>query len=264
MLKGVLHCHSTYSDGDFTLAELREIFVRDGCRFLCVTDHAEYFDAGKLAAYRSECDERSDDRFRFVAGLEYRCANGMHILGYGTTSPIPSADPQDVIRQIGLDGGVAVIAHPKDDAFAWIESFDVLPAGIETWNSKYDGRYAPRPGTFALLARLRARRPGMTAFCGQDLHWRHQYRGLFTMVECETADAASVVRALSRGAYVGVKEDLRLPSNGDVGPDLLARFARAHGRSQSLRRLITRANVWAEGIGIGVPAAMKAQLRRMF
>jgi hypothetical protein len=264
MLKGVLHCHSTYSDGDFTLAELREIFVREGCRFLCVTDHAEYFDARKLADYRSECEQRSDDRFRLVAGLEYRCANGMHILGFGTTSPIVSTDPQEVIRQIGLDGGVAVIAHPKDDAFAWIESCDVLPNGIETWNSKYDGRYAPRPGTFALLARLKARRPGMTAFFGQDLHWRHQYRGLFTMVECETADAASVVRALGNGAYVGVKEGLTLPSNGDVGPDLLARFARAHSRSQWLRRLIKRAGAWAGGIGIAVPTAMKAQLRRMF
>ena len=33
MLKGALHIHSTYSDGDFTLEELRGIFVRAGCRF---------------------------------------------------------------------------------------------------------------------------------------------------------------------------------------------------------------------------------------
>jgi hypothetical protein len=34
-----------------------------------------------------------------------------------------------------------------------------LHRGIETWNSKYDGRYAPRSGTFALLQRLRQRAP---------------------------------------------------------------------------------------------------------
>jgi hypothetical protein len=264
MLKGVLHCHSTYSDGDFTLAELRGIFVRAGCRFLCVTDHAEYFKAETLAEYERECEQRSDDHFCFIAGLEYRCEKGMHVLGYGTTSPIVSTDPQDVCRQIDLAGGVAVIAHPKDEAFAWIETFDTLPHGIEAWNSKYDGRYAPRPGTFALLARLRARRPGMTAFYGQDLHWRKQYRGLFTMVGGETADRASVVRALASGDYVGVKEDLRLPSDGDIGPDLLARFARAHRRSRIVRRLIGRSKAWADGMGIAVPAAMKAQLRRMF
>jgi len=264
MLKGVLHCHSTYSDGDLTLAQLREIFVSAGCRFLCITDHAEYFDAEKTTAYERECEQRSDDRFRFIAGLEYRCMNGMHVLGYGTTSPIASIDPEEVFRQIRLAGGVAVIAHPRDDAFAWIETFEMLPDGIETWNSKYDGRYAPRPGTFALLGRLKARRPSMTAFYGQDLHWRNQYRGLFTMAECEAADRASVLRALGRGDYVGVKDDLRLPSSGELDPDLLEQFARAHSRSRVLRRWIRRVKAASDRIGLAVPAAMKAQLRRIF
>ena len=264
MLKGVLHCHSTYSDGDLTLVELREIFVSAGCRFLCITDHAEYFDAEKTAAYQHECEQRSDDHFRFIAGLEYRCTNGMHVLGYGTTSPIASIDPEEVFRQIRLAGGVAVIAHPRDDAFAWIETFEMLPDGIETWNSKYDGRYAPRPGTFALLGRLKARRPSMTAFYGQDLHWRNQYRGLFTMAECEAADRASVLRALGRGDYVGVKDDLRLPSSGELDPDLLEQFARAHSRSRVLRRWIGRVKAASDRIGLAVPAAMKAQLRRIF
>jgi len=264
MLKGVLHFHSTYADGDLTLVELREIFGSAVCRFLCITDHAEYFDAEKTTAYERECEQRSDDRFRFIAGLEYRCMNGMHVLGYGTTSPIASIDPEEVFRQIRLAGGVAVIAHPRDDAFAWIETFEMLPDGIETWNSKYDGRYAPRPGTFALLGRLKARRPSMTAFYGQDLHWRNQYRGLFTMAECEAADRASVLRALGRGDYVGVKDDLRLPSSGELDPDLLEQFARAHSRSRVLRRWIGRVKAASDRIGLAVPAAMKAQLRRIF
>jgi aryl-alcohol dehydrogenase-like predicted oxidoreductase len=49
--------------------------------------------------------------------------------------------------------------------------FDPLPDGIEVWNSKYDGRYAPRPGTFEMLARTKVRRPDVRAFYGQDLHW---------------------------------------------------------------------------------------------
>src|SRR6185437_8385538 len=75
MLQGVLHIHSTYSDGEFKLAELREIYLASGCRFACVTDHADAFasDPGRLDDYRRECDARSDDRFRFIAGLEYTC-----------------------------------------------------------------------------------------------------------------------------------------------------------------------------------------------
>lgn len=263
MLKGALHIHSTYSDGEFTLAELRELFVRAGCRFACVTDHADSFDAGKLEAYRGECAARSDARFQFIPGLEYGCAHRMHVLGYGTTALIDSTDPQEVIRRIAAAGGIAVIAHPKDEAFGAIERFEMLPKGIEVWNSKYDGRYAPRPGTFALLARMRARRPDMTAFYGQDLHWRRQYHGMFTLVGCHAPDRTAVLGALGRGDYVGMKDGLELPPTGEVSADVMAKFARAHARSRSLRRWIGRAKAWADGVGIAVPAAMKAQLRRI-
>ena len=137
MLPGVLHIHSTYSDGELTLAQLRRVFETAGCRFACVTDHAEAFDDVRLEAYRRECDEQSDERFRFIAGLEYGCEGRMHVLGYGVTTPIGSTDPQEVIRAIDAMGGVSVVAHPKGTMFPVIEAFEQLPQGIEVWNSKY-------------------------------------------------------------------------------------------------------------------------------
>ena len=263
MLKGVLHIHSTYSDGDFTLAELRDLFVRAGCRFACVTDHADAFDAEKIAAYERECAERSDAHFQFVPGLEYSCVNRMHILGYGSTKLSASTDPQQVIAHIASAGAIAVVAHPRDDAFGAIEAFEEVPHGIETWNTKYDGRYAPRPGTFALLARIRARVPGTLAFYGQDLHWRKQHRGLFVLVDAAKPDRAAVLGALGRGAYVGVKDGLELPSSGELPSELVAHFGRVHERSQRLRSWIRRTKMWADGLGIALPGAMKAQLRRI-
>jgi hypothetical protein len=263
MLKGVLHVHSTYSDGEFTLEELREIFTRAGCRFACVSDHADSFDGDKLEAYRRECQARSDDRFQFVAGLEYGCANRMHILGYGTTALIRSTDPEEVIRRIRALDGVAVIAHPRDEAFPAIEAFDALPHGIETWNTKYDGRYAPRPRTFALLARLQARQP-MTAFYGQDLHWRRQYRGMFTLVDCAAAEPRAVLDALKSGRYVGVKDELELPSTGELPAAVLAGFERVNARALRLRRWMSSAKSFADRLGIAVPGSVKAQLRRIF
>ena len=99
-----------------------------------------------------------------------------------------SSDPEEVIRHIAAQRAVSVIAHPKNDFFPWIESFDTLPLGIETWNTKYDGRYAPRPGTFALLQRLKQRAPEMHAFYGQDLHWKKQYRGLRVVLDCDSLE----------------------------------------------------------------------------
>src|SRR6185295_5113966 len=100
MLKAAIHCHSTYSDGEFTLPELRELFTRAGCQVVCMTDHAESFDTDKLKAYRDECESLSDERFRFVAGLEFECERRMHILGYGVTTLADSVAPEAVISHI--------------------------------------------------------------------------------------------------------------------------------------------------------------------
>ena len=257
MLQGALHIHSTYSDGELTLAELRTLYVAAGCRFACVTDHAEALDASRLDAYRRDCDEQSDDRFRFIAGLEYACRGRMHVLGYGVTDPIDSTDPQEVIRAIAALGGIAVVAHPKDTMFPAIEAFEPLPHGIEVWNSKYDGRYAPRPGTFRLLARLRARRRDVGAFYGQDFHWRRQYRGLLTIVDGDTLGRAPVLAALAAGRYVGVKDGRTLPSTGTLPPAQLAAFERVHQRSQRVRRFVGTVKSWADASGLDVPAPIK-------
>jgi len=264
MLPGVLHTHSTYSDGEFTLAELRSLFAAAGCRFLCVTDHRDAFDAAKRDAYVAECAERSDAWFRFVPGLEYSCANRMHVLGYGVTELIDSTDPQEVIAGIHAAGGVPVIAHPKDTAFADIERFTVLPDGIEAWNTKYDGRYAPRPATFALIERLRAREPKIHAFYGQDLHWRTQYRGMLTRVDADQLAREAILNALRDGRFVGVKDGMELPATGVLPASIVAGFGAAHGRSDRLRQAMRRAKSWADRAGLTVPTALKAQLRRLF
>lgn len=264
MLKGAMHVHSTYSDGEFTLEELRRIFTAAGCAFVCMSDHAEYFDAESVRAYSQKLAELSDSQFCFVMGLEYTCERGMHILGYGASAVATTRDPQAVIRHIESQGAIPVIAHPKPDFFPWIEGFDTSPRGIETWNTKYDGRYAPGPGTFALLQRLQQRKPDMLAFYGQDLHWRKQFRRLFVTVDCEGLSSSAVLSALSAGKYTASKDDLQLPSSGAVPEELLAEFGRAHARSRRVWQFFKRGKAALDRMGIRVPASLKAQLRRIF
>jgi hypothetical protein len=264
MLTGAMHVHSTYSDGEFTLTELREIFLSEGCSFLCMTDHAEYFDDQSIQRYISECESLSDKSFRMVAGLEYRCERDMHILGYGATKPTQSSTPEEVISHIVSQRGIPVIAHPKNDSFAWIESFNTLPMGIETWNTKYDGRYAPRSGTFALLQRLKERDPQMRAFYGQDLHWRKQFRGLRVVLDGDSAEPAVILGALGRGEFRAQKDDLQLPSSGEVPEVLLAEFDRLQARSHRMWRFLKRGKQTLDRLGIRVPDSLKAQVRRIF
>jgi hypothetical protein len=264
MLKGALHAHSTYSDGEFTLAELREIFLSEGCSFLCMTDHAEYFDQQSIAEYVAECEALSDKTFCFVAGLEYRCQRDMHILGYCATELPRSANPEEVIRHIDSQGAVSVIAHPKDEFFPWIESFGTLPQGIETWNTKYDGRYAPRPGTFALLQRLKQRAPRMQAFYGQDLHWKKQFRGLRVVLDCDSLEPSPILAALATGKYSGQKDGLLLPSSGVLPNALMEEFGQAQARSRRMWTFLKNGKKRLDSLGIRVPKSVKAQLRRIF
>lgn len=264
MLKAALHVHSTYSDGEFTLAELKKIFSDDGCSIICMTDHAESFDDAKLSEYVHECAVLSDSKFLFVCGLEYACERRMHILGYGVTELARTQDPQQVIRHIEEHAGLAVIAHPADAMFPWIEGFDALPVGIETWNSKYDGRYAPRPATFDLLQRLRERRPEMFAFFGQDLHWKRQFRGLFTQLECDALRRDVVLYHLRSGRYFGAKDDLRLSSSGELSTELASSFGRQHAKSDRMRRFLKSGKKAIDWLGISVPTSLKSHLRKVF
>jgi len=264
MLKGALHVHSTYSDGEFTLAELRRTYLAEGCSFVCITDHAEYFDNKSVRTYAEDLERHSDHEFSFVIGLEYRCDRDMHILGYGARILAGFTEPEAVIRHINSQGAIAVIAHPKDDFFPWIEEFQVLPKGIETWNSKYDGRYAPRPGTFALLQRLQRRAPEMHAFYGQDLHWKKQFRGLCVTIDGDAPDPTLILKALAAGNYCGRRDDLHLPSSGILPKELLAEFEQAHARSDRMWQIFKNGKQTLDRLGIRVPESLKAQLRRIF
>ncbi len=264
MRKGVLHVHSRYSDGEFTLQELRKIFLAEKCSFVCMTDHAEYFDESSLQHYMAECESLSDANFGFVPGIEYCCERDMHILGYHSTRLTHSTDPQEVIRHIDAQQAISVIAHPKDEFFEWIESFSALPQGIETWNTKYDGRYAPRPGTFALLQKLKQRAPEMYAFYGLDLHWKRQFRSLFVELDSDSVETGAIVAALKAGKYCARKDDLLLASSGVLPAQMLDQFGRVHARSHGMRRLLKNGKKILDQVGIRVPESLKSQLRRIF
>ncbi len=264
MFKGAIHVHSTYSDGEFSLPELREMFLFSGCAFVVMTDHAEWFDPPQVRRYIDECELLSDHQFLFIPGLEYECEQRTHILGLGTMQLLQTDDPEEVITAIRQQGGISVIAHPSDARFDRIAGFEVLPDGIETWNTKYDGRYAARPATFHLLTRLQERKLRMHGFYGQDLHWRKQCRDLFTIINCHRLTRAHIMAALRHGDFYGVKARLELPSDGHLSSGLVKRFEVLHRRSIRLRSLVQHATSAFKQLGIPIPFPLKSEMRRLF
>ncbi len=78
-IRGVLHCHSQYSDGTATIAELAHAAIRRGWSYLGVSDHSQSaFYAGGLSTeavlrQHDEIDEVNHDlggRFRVLKGIE--------------------------------------------------------------------------------------------------------------------------------------------------------------------------------------------------
>jgi hypothetical protein len=263
-VKGALHIHSTFSDGEFSLSELRQIYSALGYRFACLTDHAEHFDQQKLTRYHAEADSLSDDSFRFIPGLEFECPDRIHILGLGMTSLLETREPQQVIRSIEEQGSISIVAHPRTKDFGRIEELAYPPSGIEVWNSKYDGRYAPRVETFDLIRRVRGRHAHVRAFYGQDLHFRKQYTGLHVELQNATLDAKSIIAALREGSFVGRSADLHLSADGSLDRSLAERFQRLHRRSRRMRGLAGGTKGVLDSLGLSIPARLKTQLRRLF
>lgn len=264
MLRAALHVHSTYSDGEMPLSEIKARFVRAGCNLVCMADHAEFFDEAKLREYVDECRSLSDDGFLLMPGLEFGCVDRMHIVGYGVVSPTVSTDPAAVIEHIQRSGGISVIAHPAPEHLPVIPRLTVMPNGIEAWNSKYDGPAAPRPAVFALIGELRQSARELRAFYGLDLHWRHQFSGLLSVITLQSSGDRGVLDALRAGTFTGRHGDLVLPSDGVLPAELLEDFAVRNSRSQRVRTLVKRLKKMAGPLGRALPAGVKSQLRRFF
>ncbi len=264
MIPAALHLHSTFSDGEFTLAALRERCRADGFRAALMADHGDAFDAPAIDRFTRECAASSDDDFLFVPGLEFSCRDRMHIVGYGVTSLVDSDEPETVIAHIRDHSGIAVIAHPKTEHFPIIESLRVLPHGVEAWNTKYDGRAAPRPVTFELIRRMRARGQMVLAFYGLDLHWRFQFRGLVNQIDAPALRTGELLAALAAGTFLAECGGTTLLPTGELEESVARRFARRHARSLAVRNVLRESKRFADRVGIPTPATLKAQLRRLF
>jgi predicted metal-dependent phosphoesterase TrpH len=260
-IPGVLHVHSTYSDGEFSLRELRETLQREGCRFAGLGDHVEAFDTAKLADYLRECDDLSDAQFWFLPGLEFECERRIHVVGYGCTQLCAAKTVAEVITHIRCTGGVPVVAHPADDLLDWFENIATLPDGLEVWNSKYDGHYGPRARTFRLLRHWRARTP-VLAFYGVDLHWKKQHRALRTVMLGASGNRASLLDALRRGQFQGRLGEIQLPATGDANAKWLRRADVRNRWSQRARRWFKRSKRVLDRFGLRIPRGLKSELRR--
>jgi predicted metal-dependent phosphoesterase TrpH len=217
VLKGVLHVHTVFSDGEQTLEQVAELFRLSGMQFMAVSDHAEVFDQARMDKYVRLCAALSDDRFLIIPGLEFAMHAGhIHILGYGIKTRVSFTNMEQLVDGIHLAGGIAVLAHPGTDATNLIGPIKSRLDGIEIWNGRYDGTYTPRAASIQLLRRIRAVNVKAAAYCGIDMHKAGQARRpIFVEVDARLA-RDPIIHALAAGRFRLRGGSQAIPSSGNL------------------------------------------------
>jgi hypothetical protein len=133
---GIVHVHTTLSDGSGTPDEVIRAARAAGAKFIVITDHNNV-DAKSV--------EGDHDGVLVIAGSELSTTSG-HILGLGIEDPTYrfSGDPLDALDDIHDLGGFAVAAHPMNPrADLQFTGWDLPgPWGIELVNGDSEWRTA--------------------------------------------------------------------------------------------------------------------------
>ena len=196
-VRGVVHVHTTLSDGGGTPQEVAAAAKRAGLDFVVITDHNN-LDAKSFEGYH--------DGVLVLVGSEISTAASGHVLGLGLREDPAfrfSGDPRDALDDIHLLGGHAFAAHPSSARpdFRWTAWDLPGPWGLELINGDsqwraagwgrllrtgalygLNPRYAllgsltPPDGTLAQWDRLLAARP-VAGIAGADAHNRVVVRG---------------------------------------------------------------------------------------
>ena len=132
-LSGIVHVHTTFSDGGGTPEEVIAAAQQAGVSFLIITDHNNQ-GARKVAGYHS--------KLLVLVGIELSIEQG-HIVALGIPDTLYRPPPfaRDALEDVAQLGGVAFAAHPMSPTpeFRW-KRWD-LPGswGIEVLNATANG-----------------------------------------------------------------------------------------------------------------------------
>ena len=135
---GNLHIHSLHSDGAGDISEIVRSAARAGLDFICLNDHDFMTDALHLD------EEGLYGNVLVLVGLEIG-GRYHHYLAYDIKERIKShsLSPQEVIDQVGEQGGFGFLAHPfekgmpfsdKSLAYTWNDLSVSGYTGICLWN----------------------------------------------------------------------------------------------------------------------------------
>ncbi|MBI3596920.1 MAG: PHP domain-containing protein [Nitrospirae bacterium] len=123
--KGLIHVHTTYSDGAGTVEEVAATGNRLGIDFLISTDHN---------TLQPLIDQKEGwyDHLLFLSGEEIGM-DGEYTLALGISKTVKGKDrePQAVVDEVRQQGGMAFISHPLHPRSGWVNWGTTGVTGME-------------------------------------------------------------------------------------------------------------------------------------
>jgi hypothetical protein len=203
--RGLIHIHTTYSyDGTLSIPEIVHEVKNRHFDFIFLTEHAEDFDDKKMHAFVQDCIKESDESFLIIPGLEFNINNEVHILGIGIENTISERDPDELVRKIHENNGIAILAHIvayKNIPYTPLKEVDL----IEIWNPRYSEILAPSIKSLKILQRFRKMNTEYFASGGLDLHNLEDLVPLYMEVYSARLTRKDILESLKRGDFTTIK-----------------------------------------------------------
>ncbi len=152
------HIHTTWSDGDSTVRQIRDQANSFGYKWVIITDHAgdssqtsqARLEVSEWLAYQTDCNNAQNvypyttvcpgEELAVVEGSTSPFnSNSGHLLCYANSSYAASYGTcQDLINRTNSAGGFGVIAHPNNPLFHWGDWNVFGFRGLEIISSQQD------------------------------------------------------------------------------------------------------------------------------
>ncbi len=150
--KGVIHLHSSYSDGGANIEKIMQYAQRTDLDYVILTDH------NSMQALR-EGYEGWHDNVLLLVGEEITPEKGNHYLALDIDEEIDGKQfthPQHIINTVAENNGIGIIAHPfgsktklrKTGANSWKNWNATEYTGLEIWSYMIDWIDNVTPLTF--------------------------------------------------------------------------------------------------------------------
>jgi hypothetical protein len=184
-MKGLIHIHSNYSDGELSLQEIKKEAKSLGADFVLMADHIEYFSSQKeVDKFVEECEKLSDNDFLMIPGLEISPKDSYHILVYNGRKFIKT---EDLIK--GRDQ-LIVLAHASHYSGRLPEEIIKKLDGMEVWSAKYDSKHAPNIKSYSFLEKN-----NLIAMAGLDSHGKSSLNKLWVEIDINDLNVEKILSA---------------------------------------------------------------------